>query len=75
MIFVSCRYCRDEEYIIEQCDRMSLKRDIYPGITVGITGNELWVSSVSDTYEPDYRGGSVKINFCPICGEKLENKE
>jgi hypothetical protein len=72
VIFLACKYCRDKRCVIEQCDRMSLKGNFYPGIVMGISHNELWVSSVSDTYEPDVQETSVKINFCPMCGEKLE---
>ncbi len=68
---MSCIYCNGGRALIDRSSRLSLKGDFWPGICVSLAGNELWVESVADTYEPNYMEETVKINFCPMCGEKL----
>lgn len=68
---MSCNYCTGEKNLIDHSDKLSLKGDFYPGIELGISSNELYVVAAPDTYEPGYLEDSVKINFCPMCGEKL----
>ena len=46
----------------------------HPGIIVGVEDDELWVTAAPDTYEPGYMEAEVKINFCPMCGEKLKKR-
>lgn len=70
-----CEYCTDKytnKTLIDTCKELSKKRMIVPGIAVGIEDGELWVIASPDTYEPGYMEESVKINFCPMCGRKLE---
>jgi hypothetical protein len=71
-----CKYCDgsyDVEPLLDTRTEYSSKRDFYPGVTVWIDRDEhtLNVDSVADVYEPNYIEESVKINFCPMCGEKL----
>lgn len=78
---MSCEYCKDcEEYLyIDQKElmsldeKMSLKRDIYPGIRLTIDGDMLRAQAIADTYEPSYIEKEIKINFCPMCGQYLYN--
>jgi hypothetical protein len=71
---MACEYCSDyaPRPLINRGNRMSLKRDIYPGISITIEDSELYISAVPDTYEPGYLEAEVKINFCPMCGRKFE---
>lgn len=72
---MSCEYCRGTRTLIEQRDKLSRKGDFYPGLEVGVEDGELWVIAIPDTYEPGYLEDSVKIKFCPMCGERLKGKE
>jgi hypothetical protein len=69
---MSCEYCRGTKYLIEREQILSRRGNFYPGIDVGIYGNVLFVEGSADTYEPNYIGEGIKINFCPMCGEKIE---
>ena len=78
-----CKYCEysydegmDVTSLIDTRTEYSSKGDFYPGVTVWIDPDDhtLNVDAVGDTYEPNYIAASVKINFCPMCGEKL-NKD
>lgn len=71
---MSCEYCKDDYTLIDTATKISRKSDCWPGITVGVENGELWVSAIADTYEPSCQEAFCKINFCPMCGEKL-NKE
>lgn len=70
-----CNYCQhgyQNDYLINSATKMSKKRDFYPGVEVVIDDGTLWVTASPDTYEPGYMEEFVKINFCPMCGRKLE---
>lgn len=67
----SCVYCNCDRIIVNRSDRLSLKRDFYPGLDVFIDRDVLYIEGSADTYEPNYIEVSVKINFCPMCGRKL----
>ena len=71
-----CDYCNPdiELPLIETATKLSKKGDFYPGITVGVYNDELWVVAEADTYEPGCLEADVKIKFCPMCGRKLEEK-
>lgn len=66
-----CKYCEGDHTLIDATTELSMKGDFYPGITVGVDNDELWISSISDTYEPSFQEASIKIKFCPMCGRKL----
>ena len=72
---MSCIYCAGEIPILDTTTTLSKKGFFYPGITVGVEDGELWVTAVPDTYEPGYLEEDIKINFCPMCGEKLVHEE
>lgn len=68
---MGCCYCNSNESLIERDDHFSSKRDFYPGIDVFISDDLLCIEAVPDSYEPIFMEREVKINFCPMCGEKL----
>lgn len=68
---MACIYCEGNSNLISRSERLSLKSDFYPGIDVGIDGNELFVEGSADTYEPNYIEESIRIKFCPMCGRQL----
>lgn len=69
---MSCEYCKGTSYLIERAGSLSHRGNFYPGIDVGIYGDVLFIEGCADTYEPNYIEEGVKINFCPMCGSKIE---
>lgn len=69
---MSCIYCKEDYALINTTSKMSTKGDFYPGIVAGIDNRELYFASDADTYEPSHLEAFCKINFCPMCGCKLE---
>lgn len=69
---MSCEYCNGSFYIVEREWQLSHRGDFYPGLDVGVYGNLLTIEGCADTYEPNYIEMCAEINFCPMCGEKLE---
>lgn len=68
---MACEYCTNGKEIISLNERLSLKRDIYPGISACVDDGMLTIATIADVYEPNYTEAEAKINFCPMCGEKL----
>jgi len=70
-----CKYCDDNNdvYLYDDC-KYSLKADCETGIIAYVLRNELLINSRADTYEPSYMEAETKINYCPMCGRKLEVK-
>lgn len=69
---MACEYCKGDKGLIErEHGNMSLKGDFYAGIDAYIDEGILSVDSVADVYEPNFTEVEIKINFCPMCGEKL----
>lgn len=74
---MSCDFCKmvNNEWIVDQRDKISLKGDFYPGIQAFIDGKELVIVAVADTYEPNFMESRIEIHFCPICGQKLSERK
>ena len=69
---MSCKYCNGEEYLINtRYGRFGSKSVASPGIRIDISQGELSVEAVADTYEPNYQEVYMKINCCPMCGERF----
>lgn len=69
---MACEYCRGDKWLSECDDKFSYKGDFYPGIDIFIDDDGvLDITVVPDTYEPCYMEKRIKINFCPMCGQKL----
>lgn len=66
-----CEYCSGRLLLFERDRQLSRKSDFYPGLDISIYGDSLCIEGCADTYEPNYIEIGVKINFCPMCGEKL----
>ncbi|NFI09755.1 hypothetical protein FDF97_15290 [Clostridium botulinum] len=58
-----CDYCEREKYIIKIDNRDYYNPD---SLTVGIIGNKLLATTENLVGEQD-------INYCPICGKKLDS--
>lgn len=71
---MSCEYCEKGALLVSASSWHSSKGDFYPGISVGIDGDELWIEATPDTYEPGYMEEYIKINFCPMCGTRLSEE-
>lgn len=70
-----CKYCDDNECEEIYSDiKLGSKKDCNVGIDIYIQQNNLYVESSADTYEPSYNEAKVEINYCPMCGRKLNNK-
>lgn len=71
-----CEYCKDynQKCLSERNDKMSRKGDFYSGIQTYIEENKLQINAVADVYEPNFTEKSIKINYCPMCGRRLEDK-
>ena len=72
---MSCEYCQGTKAIISDIDKLSKKGDFYPGIIISIYEGMLCAEAVADTYEPNYMDTQVRIKYCPMCGENLEEYE
>ena len=77
---MACKYCDwfsdDHEELVNTRTKLSKKTDKYPGIYACIDREaNLYIEAVADTYEPSYLEHSIKINFCPMCGRELREKE
>ena len=70
-----CEFCNGDDFIIYTRTRMSDKADFIPGIDVHLDGRKLSVCAVADTYEPNFMEACVLIRYCPMCGEKLKDKD
>lgn len=51
------------------------KSNGYVGMDVYIGDSSLCIDAVPDTYEPIFMEKEIKINFCPMCGKKLEESK
>ena len=75
---MACKHCDDWPTvpIFYSRDKLSLKRDIHPGIQVEIDPYDatMWIGACPDTYEPGWLEAEIPINFCPMCGEKLREE-
>lgn len=67
-----CKYCEEGEPLINTRDKLSTKRDFYPGIEVYIENSELSITAVADAFEPNYQDEDVEITYCPMCGKRLK---
>ena len=56
-------------------NKISSKGDFYPGIIAFVENNRLEIEAIPDTYENAYLEASVEINYCPMCGRKLEEEK
>ena len=74
---MSCDFCKmvNNEWIVDQRDKISLKGNFYPGIPAFIDGKKLVIVAVADTYEPNFMESRIEIHFCPICGQKLSERK
>lgn len=78
-----CPYCKESYgyddnhvYLFNNRTHLSKKRDdFYPGLQVDISGNELDILAVADTYEPGVVFKSIKIHYCPMCGRNLDKED
>lgn len=68
---MACDYCNGFSVLVRCSHRLSSKGNFYPGISAGIDDGELWIESIADTYEPSFMSEYIKINFCPMCGDRL----
>ena len=68
---MSCPYCTESKHLLERDESLSFKGDFFPGIDMFIDNGMLCIEAVPDVYEPCYMEQEVKINYCPMCGEKL----
>lgn len=72
---VECIYC-NEPYKDIICYEDIRNYDQNEWIFVGLGNNgELSVSAHAGTYEPNYLEAYRKINYCPMCGRKLNEDE
>ena len=73
---MACKYCAEwpNVDIFNNRDKLSLKKDGYPGIEVNIDPFEskIWIGACADTYEPGWVEAEFEINFCPMCGKDLK---
>lgn len=75
-----CKYCNPwpAEPLFDNRDRLSRKKDAYPGIEVEIEAlsGKMYIGACPDTYEPGWLEATIDINYCPMCGRDLrEDKE
>lgn len=68
---MSCPYCTESKHLLERSEHMSFKGDFFPGIDVFIDNSIVYIEVAPDTYEPSFMEREFKINYCPMCGEKL----
>jgi len=65
---IECEYCNGEDKEFDYTEDVGK-------CTVGISGNELWFQCMNNEYVDSryeyYGSGSIKINYCPMCGKKL----
>ena len=66
-----CVYCSCDRRLIERSNKLSDKGVFYPGLDVYIDRGVLYIEGCADVHEPNYIEEEVRINFCPMCGEKL----
>ena len=68
---MACNYCKGDKYLSER-DQFSNKGEFFFGVDSYAENGFLYLECVADTYEPNYQEIKIKINFCPMCGEKFE---
>lgn len=68
-----CEYCGADEFLINN-RRFNAKTDTYNGFEVWIEDDELNIYANLDKAKVVTASGSVKvkINYCPMCGRKLD---
>ena len=71
---MACKYCKEDEPLHDLKPELSHKGEFYPGISVTVDGDRLYVTAIADTYEPSFQEVEVGINFCPMCGERLSKE-
>lgn len=73
---MACKRCNGEKWLHYGQNQYSGKTDGKYGINVDVNNinGELWITSVADTYEPNYQELTIKINYCPICGKRLREE-
>lgn len=67
-----CKYCITYEDIYNDYKYSNKKEDSMYGISVHIENNIMMIDASGDTYESSYVEAEIKINYCPMCGRKLE---
>lgn len=76
---MACEYCVAgmTRMLFNNRDKLSNKRDIYPGIEAEIDSirSTIWIGACPNTYEPGWVEAEIPINFCPMCGEKLREEK
>lgn len=72
---MGCKYCEGFPVIrlFNNRDKLSKKREIYPGIEVEIDplNSNMYIGACADTYEPGWTDAVIDINYCPMCGRHL----
>lgn len=68
-----CDFCTGNKPPFNSRTEYGRKRDAYPGIEVCVEDGEMSITASADTYEPGYQEADFKINFCPMCGERLSD--
>lgn len=69
---MSCKFCSGEEALYDDMTNLSLKGDFYPGTKAWICDGTIDITSVADTYEPNFCEVSIPIKFCPVCGKRIK---
>lgn len=72
---MACDFCKGDKLLMSRNEHLSYKGDFYAGIEACIDGDILSIDAVADTYEPNFTEEEIKINFCPMCGQKLSDQE
>lgn len=79
---MSCKYCLNRETLLEKddvidsthfrwCSEISIDEVLFDAISVFIDREHLRLVDPQDTQCLDH-GEKIKINYCPMCGEKLK---
>lgn len=58
---INCEFCTKKFY-----------KDTYVGATLQLNISWSRCSLIWDNSAKEYPAGSMKINYCPVCGRKLE---
>ena len=74
-----CKYCEGwpTEHLYNTRTDVGKKSGGYPGLEVyiDIPSNVMWIGGHADVYEPNFIEAEIEINYCPMCGRKLNDEE
>lgn len=69
-----CDYCNGNKTIFSDRDISEFNPDAYTGLEVWVCMGVMGVLACLDNkyVKPLVRAQSIKINYCPMCGRKLD---